>query len=289
MKVSIHYWCGYLLNSIHQQGRYPRIYQKEIQSQSLKSDMTRKKLKTLHCNSENEILEFFEKSARDYQEAHGNADQLLKYRMSKFIEWGNLNSDDVVLDVGCGNGHHLYFLAPYIKSGMGVDFSEKMIESAQKALQNSPYSQKLQFQVDNARYLKTIPDESVDVVMCVGSYEHMPDKETVTSQFYRVLKQGGRLVLMTPNGGYIWYRFLAPLFNYPTKHLSTDQFLTVHQLQEKLLKGKFSDLKMGYWKFIPRGDMSRPWGIFLEMLEVVGGLLKIGRLRGGLIISGVKN
>jgi 2-polyprenyl-6-hydroxyphenyl methylase/3-demethylubiquinone-9 3-methyltransferase len=245
--------------------------------------MSRKKLKTLQCRSEAEILQFFENSAVEYREAHGDANKLLKYRMSKLIEWAKPESDEVVLDVGCGNGHHLMYLAPLIGSGIGVDFSEKMIDSARQATENSQYSSKLQFRVDNARYLNTIPDQSIDLVTCIGSFEHMQEKNTVIKQFYRVIKKGGRLVLMTPNGKYIWYQILAPLFKYHTQHLSTDQFLPAQQLKEKLIAEKFTEVSLDYWTFIPRGDMSGFWGNFLKILDILGRLFKIASYRGGII------
>jgi 2-polyprenyl-6-hydroxyphenyl methylase/3-demethylubiquinone-9 3-methyltransferase len=219
----------------------------------------------------------------DYEEAHGDADKLLKYRMSQLTSWANLRSDDVVLDVGCGNGHHLFFLAPLIARGIGIDFSNNMIEAAQNALTNSLYTEKLQFQRDNARELKTIADESINVVICIGSFEHLLEKQKVIRQFQRVLKPEGRLVLMTPHGDYLWYRFFAPLFKLQTRHLSTDLFLSGGQLKEKLEEGKFSNINIGYWTFIPRGDMSGFWGLFLRILDVLGRFLKIAKFRGGII------
>ena len=245
--------------------------------------MSEKKLKTLPCKSEGEIVRFFEKSALDYEEAHGDADKLLKYRMSQLTRWANLSPDDVLLDVGCGNGHHLFFLAPYIARGIGIDFSNNMIKAAQNALAKSPYSKKLQFQLDNARKLQTIADENIDVVMCTGSFEHMLEKDSVIRQFQRVLKPQGRLVLMTPHGDYLWYRFFAPLFKLQTRHLSTDLFLSAGELKAMLGDGKFCNINIGYWTFIPRGDMSDFWGFFLRILDILGQLLKIAKFRGGII------
>lgn len=250
--------------------------------------MSKTKLHTLQCKSENEIVQFFERNAQDYEEAHGDADKLLRYRMEQLTKYADLRPEDVVLDVGCGNGHHLFYLAPSIRRGIGIDFSSNMIHSAQKILPNSPDSQKLQFQLDNARDMKTINDESIDALICIGSFEHMLEKESVIRQFLRVLKPGGRLILMTPNGNYLWYRFFAPLFKLQTRHLSTDLFLSDQQLQEKLVEGKFSNIKFGYWTFIPRGDMPGFWALFLRILDVMGRLLRITRFRGGIIVRADK-
>jgi 2-polyprenyl-6-hydroxyphenyl methylase/3-demethylubiquinone-9 3-methyltransferase len=251
--------------------------------------MAWKKLNTVKCTSGDEILQFFEKSALNYHEAHGDADKLLKYRMSVLTKWADLKVDEVVLDVGCGNGHHLFYLAPLIGHGIGFDFSKNMIKSAKNSIKNSQYAQKLQFQVDSAQQMKTITDNSIDVLICIGSFEHMLKKEKVINQFQRVLKPGGRLVLMTPNGNYYWYRYIAPLFNIQTRHLSTDLFLSAHQLQKKFLEAKFKSIEIDYWTFIPKGDMLWFWGILLEILDRFGQFFRIHSLRGGIILKAYKN
>jgi 2-polyprenyl-6-hydroxyphenyl methylase/3-demethylubiquinone-9 3-methyltransferase len=209
--------------------------------------------------------------------------------MQQLHKMARLTPQDVVLDVGCGNGHHLFHIAPFIHYGIGVDFSRNMIESARKALKNSPYATRLQFQPDNAHELHTVNDQSVDLVMCVGAFEHMLEKAEVLRQIYRVLKPGGRLVLMTLNGNYIWYRFIAPLFRYPTRHLSTDYFLSAVQLKAKFTEARFIRQQIHYWTFIPRGDMSKLWGSFLKILDFGGWFMKIPQFRGGIIARADKS
>ncbi|UCF63573.1 MAG: methyltransferase domain-containing protein [bacterium] len=250
--------------------------------------MTSKKLQTRQCNSESDIRQFFEETAPEYREAHGDSGRLLQYRMEQLHKLGHLNTQDVVLDVGCGNGHHLYYIAPVIKYGIGVDFSRNMIESAQKARNESPHADKLQFQVDYAQELKTIEDSCVDLVMCIGAFEHMLEKTKVVRQFYRVLKPGGRIILMTPNGKYIWYRLIAPLFGYSTRHLSTDLFLPASELKALFTESGFNRIQTEYWSFIPRGDMSKYWGSFLGRLDLIGKLIGLHFLQGGIILRADK-
>ena len=250
--------------------------------------MTKKRLQTRQCTTEEEIRQFFEETALEYREAHGDEDKLLQYRMALLIQQARLKQEDVVLDVGCGNGHHLFYIVPSIKYGIGVDFSRNMIESAQKALKTSPHAHKLQFQVDKAQNLTTVAKNSINLVMCVGSFEHMLEKEEVIQQFYRVLKPGGRLLLMTPNGKYFWYRVIAPLFRYDIRHLSTDLFMSASQLTSMLYEGRFSRIHINYWTFIPRGDMSDFWASLLAILDFIGRCTGIARLRGGIIVKADK-
>ena len=97
-------------------------------------------------------------------------------------------------------------------------------------------AQKLQFTVDMAERLDSVADASVDVVFSVGALEHMLDKGRVVANVFRVLKPGGRFICLTPNGQYLWYRWLASLCGLETRHLSTDWYLSRGQLDHLLYR-----------------------------------------------------
>lgn len=59
----------------------------------------------------------------------------------------------------------------------------------------------------------------------------MLDRPRAVSQVHRVLRPSGTFVCLTPDGGYCWYRNLAPMLGVDTRHLSTDRFLTVGELE----------------------------------------------------------
>ncbi|MDR1241933.1 MAG: class I SAM-dependent methyltransferase [Deltaproteobacteria bacterium] len=44
-----------------------------------------------------------------------------------------------------------------------------------------------------------LPDESVDIIICQEGIEHLPNQLFAIQQFYRVLKKGGELLIITPN------------------------------------------------------------------------------------------
>jgi ubiquinone/menaquinone biosynthesis C-methylase UbiE len=45
-----------------------------------------------------------------------------------------------------------------------------------------------------------VPDASFDVILCTEVLEHVPDPISVITEFGRILKQGGRLILTAPLG-----------------------------------------------------------------------------------------
>jgi SAM-dependent methyltransferase len=98
-----------------------------------------------------------------------------------------------VLDLGCGNG---YVLSRYAKEGAkvyGVDLTETGIELCRRRFELSGLNG--HFTVGSAEDLP-YPDNAFDVVCSMGVLHHTPDTEVAVSEVFRVLKPGGRLIVM---------------------------------------------------------------------------------------------
>lgn len=247
-----------------------------------------RKLVTTQVDSRADIRDFFDNCARAYSERHGHPDLLLNYRIALIKQYAKPCHDDVVLDVGCGNGHHLLALVGEIGRGIGVDLSRAMIEVAQERLRDSPWQDKLTFISDDGERLGTLAEDSIDLAMCVGAFEHMFDKSAALVSARRILKPRGRFFCLTINGGYVWYQALAPLFGLETKHLSTDKFLKRDELVHLLTVSGFCRIQIGYWTFIPKGDMPLVLGLVCQGLDIIGRIFRINSLRGGLWVCAWK-
>jgi ubiquinone/menaquinone biosynthesis C-methylase UbiE len=201
-----------------------------------------------------DVRAFFDRCAQDgFPEQHGRPARLLAYRLALVRRHAGLRGDDAVLDLGCGNGHHLAELAPEIARGVGVDLSPGMIELARRHA-----SDRLTFRVEDATRLDGVEPASMDLALCIGALEHIVDKPAVLASAHRVLRPGGRFFCLTPDGAHPWYRTVAPRLGIATRHLSTDRFLTSAELRELLSEAGFGRLELGAWTFIPRGDMPLP-------------------------------
>lgn len=108
------------------------------------------------------------------------------------------NHQHTILELWCGDGR----LYPYLKdhgisigSYTGVDISQQLLLRAE---QHSPSTKKTQRILDDMlHYLESCPSESVDYVICVASFQHIPDRITrdrVLRQIYRVLRYGWSLI-----------------------------------------------------------------------------------------------
>jgi ubiquinone/menaquinone biosynthesis C-methylase UbiE len=236
-----------------------------------------------------DIRSFFDQCASTRSpEQHGHPQQLLEYRLALVRSLARPRRTDVVLDVGCGNGHHLLALAPGVARGIGIDVSPGMIELARARLQSSPSSANITFAVDDAEKLRGIADQSIDLAICIGAFEHMLDKRAVLASVYRALKFGGRFLCLTPHADYLWYRTIAPVLGFATKHLSSDRMLTRDEFSALLEQAGFRRIRSAPWTFIPKGDVPTLVASLLTVFDVIGRHARLDSLRGGLSLCAWK-
>lgn len=98
------------------------------------------------------------------------------------------------LDLGCGSGTGLAFLSSLGFQAVGVDSNRLAVAHAQ--------SQNLDAKRDDIfRYLRTIPDNSLDVIIAIHVIEHLPFNRLLdlADEIWRALRPGGLLILETPN------------------------------------------------------------------------------------------
>jgi 2-polyprenyl-6-hydroxyphenyl methylase/3-demethylubiquinone-9 3-methyltransferase len=239
--------------------------------------------------STTDIRSFFDEcAATGSPEQHGHPQRLLEYRLALVRNLARTRSSDVVLDLGCGNGHHLLALAPEIARGIGIDVSPGMIELARARLRNSTCRANLTFAVDDAEKLNGIADQSIDLAICIGAFEHMLDKRAVLASIHRVLKFGGRFICLALDADYVWYRTIAPLLGFGTKHLSSDRLLTCDEFSALLDQAGFRRIRSAPWTFIPKGDVPALAALLLTLLDVIGRCAGLDSLRGGLSVCAWK-
>src|SRR5215207_6378169 len=98
--------------------------------------------------STTDIRSFFDQCASTGSpEQHGHPQRLLEYRLALVRNLARPRRTEVVLDLGCGNGHHLLALAPEVAHGIGIDVSPGMIELARTRLRSIPGRANLAFEV----------------------------------------------------------------------------------------------------------------------------------------------
>jgi SAM-dependent methyltransferase len=98
-----------------------------------------------------------------------------------------------LLDCGCGSGYLTAELATRATHVTGTDFSSAFV-----ALCRSKYGQRanLEFRDHDLTTPMPLAERSVDVVLCKMVLQYVPRIETFARESWRVLREGGRLLVV---------------------------------------------------------------------------------------------
>ena len=236
-----------------------------------------------------EVRGFFDALADDYRESHGEAGPLLRYRLRLIRRLLKDVGRSCLVEIGCGNGLHLFPLAAEFDTAIGTDLSPGMIAAAEAIRAEQPHGKRVRLTADPAERLASVEDGVADAVLCVGAFEHMLDKGRVLKEVARVLKPGGVFVCLAPNANWVWYTQLAPWLRLHTRHLSTDRFVSGGDWRTLLQQAGLTPIALGTWRFVPAGDMPRWAAGTMRILDGIGGVLRISSLRGGCYVKAVRS
>ena len=117
--------------------------------------------------------------------------------IEEILKWAQLQQAQHILDVGCGiGGSSLYLAQKFNAQATGITLSPFQANRARERAQAAGLSTKTQFLVADAQAMP-FPDRTFDLVWALESGEHMPDKVKFMQECYRVLKPGGKLIMVT--------------------------------------------------------------------------------------------
>lgn len=105
----------------------------------------------------------------------------------------SLNQGSRVLDVACGKGTTAVFLAKEFGCEVvGIDYGDQNVEAAPASAQAEHVNGRVHFEQGDA---ETLPftNESFDAVICECAFCTFPQKTVAATQFFRVLRPGGRV------------------------------------------------------------------------------------------------
>lgn len=184
-----------------------------------------------------------------------------------------------ILDFGSGRGHGLKVIKAKLKPARltSIDKESSYIHIAQLPLHSDD---NIEFIVSDR--LLALKSNSFDAIFCMHVLEHLPNPEVILSDFKRVLKNNGRLIVATPDRGHL------------VGNSQHDEYIyNDSELEMLLKKACFRNLKISYinadkkaWKFHRRkhwlGEKC-PWTVRLR--DYIPSLWEILVLRLGLSIT----
>jgi len=103
------------------------------------------------------------------------------------------------LDAGCGTGTLSRCLAERGCRVLGVDASRKMIEVATLLAQEKTCTGQLSFEHVETIAKLELADNSLDGILCSSVLEYASDPNACLTEFARVLRSGGALLVSVPN------------------------------------------------------------------------------------------
>ena len=133
--------------------------------------------------------EFFRSAAGEWDRMR---DEMFGHRFDLQALAALLDPDWTVADLGCGTGELAASLAPFVSRVVGVDSSNEMLHSARTRLQQLKNIELRSGQLEAL----PIDDQSVDAATAFLVLHHLPDPLAVLRETTRILKPGGRLLLV---------------------------------------------------------------------------------------------
>ena len=135
------------------------------------------------------LRRYWDKHARNYDKQMAFWERRL---FGDGRQWVCAQATGDVLEVAIGTGRNLPFYAQGIRL-IGVDFSPAMLQLARR--QADRLGRTVDLRLGDAQALE-LPDASFDTVVCTFSLCAIPDERRAIAEMKRVLRPGGRLLLL---------------------------------------------------------------------------------------------
>lgn len=117
--------------------------------------------------------------------------------LSELVRWPRTREPFHLLDIGCGTGT---FAAMVFGAGLpahvvGLDYAASMCRMASQKACQANATDRIRFLNGDSEHLP-FADNSFDVITCSNSFHHYPHQDRVVREMHRVLRPGGRLVIL---------------------------------------------------------------------------------------------
>jgi len=120
-----------------------------------------------------------------------------QFLQKRSIHLLDLHEGQRLLDIGCGTGWAVRYAASLVKNEggfYGIDISSRMIEKAQESCRSC---ESIYFYKADAEALP-FENDFFDFIICTNSFHHYFTPSKVLNEVYRVLKTGGRILILDP-------------------------------------------------------------------------------------------
>jgi ubiquinone/menaquinone biosynthesis C-methylase UbiE len=163
----------------------------------------------------------------------------------QMTDWGlghlSIGKQDTILDVGCGGGGAIHKLAKKATNGKvyGIDFSNESVMVSCKT--NKQFVQMGRVEIKQSS-VSSLPftDSMFDLITAVNTHNYWPDLVNDMQEILRVLKPGGKLVII----GSVYKGGKKDKRNQKFAELIKIAFPTVNELRELFLSAGYLEVQL---------------------------------------------
>ena len=119
-----------------------------------------------------------------------------------FRQFDFKNESGVMLDIGCGEGRHVFGAMQNYKNFycIGLDMYEPSLAKAQEGFEFfKSISNEGAIFIKGSAYELPFPSDSIDLIICSEVLEHLNNYSEALSEIYRVLKPHGKFLASVPS------------------------------------------------------------------------------------------
>jgi SAM-dependent methyltransferase len=230
-----------------------------------------------------DVLGFYDRYAESWDERFGNVESTTLFhrmRLESLLHLARFRPSDRAVELGVGTGPYVDRIAPLVASLRCVDGAPGMLDVLKR--KHSHLNNVDVALIDLERPLaQALPD--ADIVYMFGLLEHILDVPTFVANCAGLLKVGGRLVLVAPNGRSPWYGAMRRLCR-AGAHCSSDRYYTPEQCDTVFSRAGFAREGLQYWGYAPAG-VPRPVYNVLTWIGRLADRTPIRRYAGGMTVS----
>jgi SAM-dependent methyltransferase len=159
--------------------------------------MMRKRVRKVPTERDLEVFHEMDEDLLDY--LYGGLSGRFQIAGHKIIDrWMKSYKNKIVLEVGCGHGHHLLYGGNQYTHYVGLDIERKFLETLKDRFPGK-------MMVNGDAYALPFRNASVDCVLSVYNLEHLHHLSDSLSEIRRVLKSDGELLVGLPAEGGLLY------------------------------------------------------------------------------------